>query len=198
VAFGVEHEMYVVGHVLFWHQQTPDWVFQDDKGQPLTREQLLERMRRRVRHVAERYGDRIDAWDVVNEAFSGDGQLRRSKWVQIISDDFIEQAFRIADEELPESVELIYNDYSMTIPRRRAAVVAMIRDLKSKGVRIDGVGMQGHWMLGGPPIQSIEDTIVAFAEKRAGHRTSRTRLHTIPNKGTLTLFDPKHRLPIVV
>ena len=182
VAFGVEHEMYVVGHVLFWHNQTPDWVFQDGNGQPLSRGQLLDRMRRRVRHVAERYGDRIDAWDVVNEAFSGDGQLRQSKWVQIIGDDYIEQAFRIADEELPETVELIYNDCSMTIPRRRAAVVAMVRDLKSKGVRIDGVGMQGHWSLDGPLIKSIEDTIVAFAETGVDVHITELDINVLPGR----------------
>ncbi len=163
VAFGAENNMYVVGHVLFWHNQTPDWVFKDENGKTASRELLLERMRERVRYVAERYKGRVHAWDVVNEAIEDNGQLRDSKWTQIIGKDFIEQAFRVANEELPADVALIYNDYSMTANGRRNAVVEMVRNLKSKGIRIDAVGMQGHWSLNGPSIAEIEKSIVAFA-----------------------------------
>ncbi len=30
VDFGVRHNMYIVGHTLVWHGQTPNWVFQGD------------------------------------------------------------------------------------------------------------------------------------------------------------------------
>lgn len=163
VSFGTDHGMYIVGHVLFWHSQTPEWVFQSADGKMLGRDALLGRMRQRVRHVAQRYQGKIHAWDVVNESIMDDGKLRDSEWTRIIGDDFIEQAFRIAAEELPEDVELIYNDYSMTGKRKRDAVVAMIRAFKQKGVRIDGVGMQGHWSINGPSVAEIEESIVAFA-----------------------------------
>jgi endo-1,4-beta-xylanase len=163
VAFGAKNGMYVVGHVLFWHNQTPDWVFQDEGGKPLTRDALLKRMRERVRLMAQRYKGRIHAWDVVNEAILGDGQLRKSEWNRIIGDDFIEQAFRIANEELPADVELIYNDFSMTEKGKRDAVIRMIQDFKKKGIRIDGVGIQGHWSINWPSIAQIEKSVVAFA-----------------------------------
>jgi endo-1,4-beta-xylanase len=182
VAFGREQGMYVVGHVLFWHNQTPNWVFEDEAGKPLTRAALLERMRQRVRHVAERYGEKIDAWDVVNESILDNGKLRDSEWTKIIGDDFIEQAFRIADEELPKSVELIYNDYSMTDARKRDAVVKMVRDLKAKGVRIDGVGMQGHWSLGGPSIKAIEEAIEAFAAAGVAVHITELDIDVLPRK----------------
>ena len=41
VAFGEKNHMFIVGHTLVWHNQTPKWVFQDDKGNPLDREALL-------------------------------------------------------------------------------------------------------------------------------------------------------------
>ncbi|MCC5843513.1 MAG: endo-1,4-beta-xylanase [Verrucomicrobia bacterium] len=163
VEFGTRNDMYVVGHVLFWQNAVPDWVFQDGEGEQISREQLLERMRERVRVVAERYGSNIHAWDVVNEAFVR-GELEDTNWTRIIGDDFIEQAFRIAQEELPEDVELIYNDNNMMNARQRAAVVEMIKDLQGKGIRIDGVGMQGHWWMNRPTIDQIEESIVAFAE----------------------------------
>lgn len=194
VAFGNEHRMYVVGHVLFWHNQTPPWVFEDAAGQPLTRNPLLERMRQRVRHVAQRYGSKIHAWDVVNEAITDSGGLRDSPWTRIIGDDFIEQAFRIADEELPKDVELIYNDYSMTGARKRDAVVKMIRDLKAKGVRIDGVGMQGHWSLTGPSIQSIEQSILAFAGAGVAVHMTELDIDVLPRKDGMFDADISKKL----
>jgi len=161
--FGIENDMYIVGHVLFWHNQTPDWLFKDDDGNFVSREILLDRMRAHVRQLVQRYGSHVNAWDVVNEAFNDAGTLRRSNWTRILGDEFIELAFRIAEEELPPDVELLYNDYSMTIPAKRDAVVKMVRDLKSKGIRIDGVGMQGHWARTNPTIPNIERSILAFA-----------------------------------
>jgi len=181
VEFGQKNNMYVLGHVLFWHSQTPKWVFQDEEGQVLDREQLLKRMRERVRHLAKRYGKRIHAWDVVNESFTN-GKLRDSQWTRIIGSDFIEQAFRIADEEMPTDVELIYNDYSMTGKNKRNAVVKMIYDLKQKGVRIDGVGMQGHWSVNGPSIRDIEASIVAFSEAGVDVHITELDIDILPRK----------------
>lgn len=163
VDYGASHDMELVGHVLFWHSQTPDWVYEDAEGNLLTREALLDRMRERARLMAERYGDRVKLWDVVNESIEGDGSWRKSKFQQIIGDDFTEQAFRIAMEELPEDAILIYNDYGMTDPGRRDAVVAMVRDFQKKGIRIDGIGMQGHWSMHRPTLPQIEASILSFA-----------------------------------
>lgn len=194
IDFGNEHDMYVVGHVLFWHNQTPDWVFEDEQGQPLTREALLERMRQRVRYVAQRYGDRIDAWDVVNEAILGNGKLRNSKWRQIIGDDWIEQAFGIAEQELPKSTDLLYNDYGMVDAGRRDAVVALVKDLKAKGVKIDGVGMQGHWALGGPNIKQIEKSITAFAETGVDVHITELDIDVLPRERGQYNADVRKRL----
>ncbi len=35
VAFGERDGMFIVGHTLVWHQQTPRWVFQDSSGNPV-------------------------------------------------------------------------------------------------------------------------------------------------------------------
>ena len=42
VEFGEKHGMFIVGHTLVWHNQTPDWVFEGDSAKPLDREALLE------------------------------------------------------------------------------------------------------------------------------------------------------------
>jgi endo-1,4-beta-xylanase len=44
VEFGQKNKMFIIGHNLIWHNQTPRWVFQDDQGNPLGRDALLARM----------------------------------------------------------------------------------------------------------------------------------------------------------
>ncbi|MDP5033067.1 endo-1,4-beta-xylanase [Paraglaciecola sp.] len=160
---GVDKGITTVGHVLFWHSQTPDWVFKDDEGQLLTREALLERMRERAKMFASRYGDRVKIWDVVNEAIEDDGSLRKSLYNQIIGDDFIEQAFIIADQEMPKDATLLYNDYGMDRTGRRTSVIAMVNDFKQRGVRIDGIGLQGHWGMEEPSAEKIDETLTLYA-----------------------------------
>lgn len=163
VEFGQQNNIQLVGHVLYWHSQTPDWVFEDAYGKPLTREALLNRMRERAKLLATRYGDSIKIWDVVNEAINDDGSLRESKFHKIIGPDFIEQAFRIAAEEFPADCKLLYNDYGMDRLGRQGSVVAMLNDFKKRGIKIDGVGLQGHWSMDQPGLQQIDDTLAAYA-----------------------------------
>ncbi|MHC5145157.1 MAG: endo-1,4-beta-xylanase, partial [Planctomycetota bacterium] len=44
VELGEKNEMFLVGHTLVWHHQTPTWVFEEDNGNLLSRQQLLQRM----------------------------------------------------------------------------------------------------------------------------------------------------------
>jgi len=160
---GEDEQITTVGHVLFWHSQTPDWVFKDSDGNLLTREALLERMRARAKMFALRYGDRVKIWDVVNEAIEDDGSLRNSLYHQIIGDDFIEQAFIIADQEMPKDATLLYNDYGMNRIGRRNTVIALVNEFRQKGVRIDGIGLQGHWGMVNPSVAEIDTTLTEFA-----------------------------------
>lgn len=163
VEFGQNNNIELVGHVLFWHSQTPDWVFEDAQGQQLTRAALLKRMRERAQLLAGRYGNSIKIWDVVNEAINDDGTLRESKYHKIIGSDFIEQAFIIAAEEFPADTKLLYNDYGMDRIGRKTTVIAMLNDFKKRGVKIDGVGLQGHWSMDQPSLQSIDESLAAYA-----------------------------------
>jgi endo-1,4-beta-xylanase len=162
--YGKAHGMYMVGHTLFWHSQTPKWVFEDTEGQPLAREALLKRMRERVQRVAKLYGASTDAWDVVNEAIVEDGSVRKSSFSRILGDDWVIEAFKIAHEELPKEIALLYNDYNMETPGRLASVVQLVHDLRALGLRIDAVGSQAHWRLETPTIDQIEASIVALRD----------------------------------
>ena len=161
VAYGEKRHMFIVGHCLVWHSQTPRWVFQDDEGQPVTREVLLQRMREHISTVVGRYKGRIGGWDVVNEALNEDGTLRNSPWRRIIGDDFLVKAFQFAHEADPKA-ELYYNDYSLENEPKRLGAVNLIRKLQAAGVNVTAIGLQGHDKLDWPTLQQQADTIEAF------------------------------------
>jgi len=162
VAFGERNGMFVVGHTLVWHQQTPRWVFQDANGARVSRDTLLARLRDHIHTVVGRYKGRIRGWDVVNEAVDEDGTLRKTPWLEIIGPDCLAKAFQWAHEADP-SAELYYNDYSVENAPKRAGVVALVRSLQAQGVRITGVGLQGHNRIEWPAIEQQDSTIAAFA-----------------------------------
>jgi endo-1,4-beta-xylanase len=162
VAFGRRNGMFVLGHTLVWHSQTPRWVFgDDDQGRPLSRDALLARMRDHIQTVVGRYKGRVNGWDVVNEALAEDGTLRQSPWLKIIGEDYIAMAFRIAHEADP-AAELYYNDYSLERPAKRAGALALIARLLAQGIPVKAVGMQGHQKLLCPTFAAEDSTITAF------------------------------------
>ncbi len=168
--FCEQNGMAAIGHCLVWHSQVPRWAFQDASGQELDRERLLARMKDHILTVAGRYKGRIKGWDVVNEALEGDGSLRNSPWLRIIGEgddakkyDFIEHAFRWAAEADPKA-ELYYNDYSLESSRAKCdGAVRIVKHLQSKGLRIDGVGIQLHGGLEHPRVEDLEYAITSLA-----------------------------------
>ena len=170
VDFCEKNNMVPIGHCLVWHSQVPRWTFQDDSGNPLTREALLARMREHITTVVGRYKGRVKGWDVVNEALNQDGTLRNSQWFRIISEgkseqqyDHIAKAFEYAHAADPDA-ELYYNDYSLSTDRAKCdGAVAIVKYLKSQGLRIDGVGMQLHGGLTYPKVEDLEYAITTLA-----------------------------------
>ncbi|MBF9252581.1 endo-1,4-beta-xylanase [Pontibacter sp. 172403-2] len=163
VAFGDKHDMFVVGHNLVWHSQTPDWVFEDAQGNAAGKEALQQRMADHINTVAGRYKGKIDGWDVVNEALNDDGTLRESKWYKIIGEEYLADAYKLAHNADPNA-ELYYNDYNLWKPAKRDGAIRLVKDLQEKGLKVDGIGMQGHWGLESPSIKQIEESIVAFSK----------------------------------
>jgi len=164
VRFGEQHGMFIVGHTLVWHNQTPDWFFQRADGAPVGREALAERMREYIEQVAGRYAGRVHAWDVVNEQIGEDGQYRPTKWVEGIGDgdELVRLAFSFAARYAPDT-ELYYNDFNAWRPEKRDGIVRMVKMLQAHGIRIDGIGIQGHWGLDYPSTADIEAAIDAYA-----------------------------------
>lgn len=163
VRLGEENNMFIIGHTLVWHNQTPGWMFLNEQGDFTTRDSLLARMENHISTFVGHFKGRINGWDVVNEAVNDDGSIRKSKYYNIIGEDYIQKAFEYAQKADP-SAELYYNDYSLTMPAKRDGVIRLVKDLMSKGVKIDGIGMQAHYDLNSPDIDEFEKSIIMFAE----------------------------------
>jgi endo-1,4-beta-xylanase len=162
VAFAERQGMFITGHTLVWHSQTPRWVFENAQGQPLTRDELLARMKDHISTVVGRYKGRIKGWDVVNEALNEDGSLRESPWKRIIGDDYIVKAFQFAHEADP-AAELYYNDYNLDYPAHRDGAIRLVKSLQAAGVPIHAVGSQEHLKLTTPSIALVDSSIRMIA-----------------------------------
>lgn len=185
VEFGQQHHMFIVGHNLCWHSQTPGWVFKDEKGNPLTRDALLQRLHDHIRTVVGRYKGKVQSWDVVNEALNEDGTMRQSQWYKIIGDDYIVKAFQYAHEADP-AAQLNYNDYNMENPAKRKGAIAIVKKLKAAGIPIAVVGSQAHLHLSSGTAADEEAAIEELSA--AGVKVAITELDidVLPSKWSQT------------
>jgi len=181
VDFGVENDLFITGHCLIWHSQAPRWFFTDAEGNDVSREVMIERMKTHIYTVVGRYKGKIKGWDVVNEAIMEDGSMRNSKFYQIVGDDFIKLAFQFAHEADPDA-ELYYNDYNEWYPGKRDAIVQMVRSLKADGIRIDGIGMQGHVGMDSPSLEDYEAAMVAYANEGMKVMVTELDMSILPNR----------------
>jgi endo-1,4-beta-xylanase len=179
VDFGEKHNMHIIGHALIWHEQTPDWVFKDESGNFLNREALLERMKEHIFKVMGRYKGRIHGWDVVNEAIMKDGSLRKSKWFEIIGEDFVQKAFEYAREADPDA-ELYYNDYEYEYDPKTDGVIRLVENLQIKGIRLNGVGIQGHWLLDYPEMELLDSYVTKLSKLGVNLMITEMDVSTIP------------------
>ena len=81
------------------------------------------------------------------------GGMRDSPWYKLLGPGYLDLAYTTARRADPKAL-LCYNDYGIEGERpedeaKRAAVLHLVRGLKSRGTPIDAVGIQSH-IVGGP------------------------------------------------
>lgn len=163
-AFAKKHGLKMRGHTLCWHAQAPAWMFTNGKGDTVSKEILLQRLKEHITTVVNHYKDRVYGWDVVNEAIDDNDTvfLRKSQWFRICGEDFIAKAFEYAHAADPKAI-LFYNDYNTENPKKREKIYQMVKKLKESGIPIHGVGLQGHWSINNPPREELEKSIQMFS-----------------------------------
>lgn len=102
---------------------------------------------KRIRDIGERYAERVDSWDVVNESATdydkfGRKALRKkafdASWYGPMPADYALKAFLWAQKYLSQKSKFSINEYDME------PFFDQVKDLTANGARIDMVGVQMH------------------------------------------------------
>ncbi len=156
------------GHTLMWHSQIGSWMYQDEKGNLLSKEEFYANMKHHIQAIVNRYKDVVYCWDVVNEAvadspvYPGRPELRNSPMYQIAGEEFIYKAFEYAHEADPNAL-LFYNDYNDAEPAKSQRIYNLVKRMKDAGVPVDGIGMQAHYNVYGPTMKEVDDAIKLYS-----------------------------------
>jgi endo-1,4-beta-xylanase len=171
----LENGIPVHGHVLVWHDWTPQWM---TKG---TRTEVEDNLKNYITDVLMHYHGRIYSWDVVNEAMKDDISVTEMSgnwknclrtdtlWYKALGADYIETAFLTAREADPD-ITLYYNDYSLENPRKAEAVRKMIYDINNRYKKttgqernlIEGLGIQSHYQIKGFNENKVRSSLKKF------------------------------------
>ncbi len=171
----------VRGHVLVWHQQTPEWFFHVDYDKDkdyVSADEMNRRMEWYIKTMLEyytgegsKYRDLFYGWDVVNEAVSDrSGTYRNhtegSSWWKVYnSSEYILNAFIYANKYAPDDLDLYYNDYNECDKKKKEGILTLINDVKSaEGARLDGFGMQAHYTVNAPAAEAIDLAAREYAQ----------------------------------
>ncbi|MEM9258108.1 MAG: endo-1,4-beta-xylanase, partial [Bacteroidota bacterium] len=154
------------GHAMIWFNQAPGWL--NDAAPLWTGQQVFDFTRKYILALGQICGNRVDEWDVINEAISDDapgGQRRwrpgtwyrrandgsMTDWGEATYENYIKMLFVWAREAQPQA-RLHYNDYAIEVFSTSAASKnRFMRDkfkaLKECGAPVDGIGFQSHFRL---------------------------------------------------
>lgn len=175
VAYAKKNNIKVNAHNLIWHSQLPSFMRHMENA-----DSVRKYFVNHINTVAGRYDGKVYSWDVVNEALNEDGTLRNSIFLQKLGDDYVVEAFQLAQKASPHS-KLYYNDYNIEQPKKRSGAIALIKKIQAAGVRIDGVGIQGHWRYDKVPMKDIEESIKEFSALGIEVMFTELDLSVLPN-----------------
>lgn len=169
VNYAIGKNAAVHGHTLLWYYGNPSWL----ENGTWTAATLTGVMNNHIDNVVTHWKGKIAVWDVVNEAIDGTKSnadwtqnLRYSNdiWNRTIGAGYIEKAFIRARAADPDAI-LIYNDYDQELLNAKSnTMYAMMTDFTSRGIPVDGVGFQCHWMSATPDYASLAANLDRFAK----------------------------------
>lgn len=108
-----------------------------------------------ITSVVNHFKGKVHSWDVINELFADDGTIRNNSntstsasdvfvWSNYMGRDYALKAFNYAKAADPTAT-LFINDYNLeTSPAKLDSLLAFVKELKTKGAKVDGIGTQMH------------------------------------------------------
>lgn len=175
VDYAKKYSIKLTATPLIWHSQLPPFV-----GKLKDADSVRRYFENHIATVAGRYDGKAHSWEVVNEALNEDGSLRNTVFLQKLGSGYVEEAFRLAQKAAPHT-ELYYNDYNIEQPKKRAGAIAIIKKIQAAGIRIDGIGIQGHWHVDDLPLEYIEQSIKEFSALGVQVAFTELDLSVLPN-----------------
>ncbi|WP_405730403.1 endo-1,4-beta-xylanase [Streptomyces sp. NBC_01537] len=159
VSFAQAHSMQVRGHTLVWHSQLPSWL----TSGTFTNDELHALLVKHVTDEVTHFKGKINQWDVVNEPLNEDGTYRASLWYNQLGSSYIADALRAARAADP-AAKLYINDYNTDGTGSKSdGMYNLAKSLLAQGVPLDGIGFQGHLIVGSVPT-TVQTNLQRFAD----------------------------------
>jgi endo-1,4-beta-xylanase len=154
-----KNKLRVQGHTLVFGEANPKWVQDLPTVTTADKNSVKQVMTDHITKTVAHFGDRIMAWDVVNEPLAAeitDGNIfRNHKWYDAMGEDYIATALTTARAANPKA-KLYINDYGLEADGERwDAMLALVKKLTSQNVPLDGIGFESHVYEAGDEIDPV-------------------------------------------
>jgi len=155
--------MKVRGQNLVWATgaQTPAYATGDGTNSAANQAVVTANIQEHIQSEVQHFGSEVYAWDVVNEPLDPTQSdcLEHGPFYQVLGPSYIDIAFNAAKQYAPSGTKLFINDYSTTDPARLACLVRVVRELRDRGVPVDGIGHEMHNQINYPTTESMVQAI---------------------------------------
>ena len=172
VGLAVCHEMRVRGQNLVWStgEQTPAYATGDGTNSAANQATVTSNIQEHIQSEVQHFGTEVYAWDVVNEPLDPTQPdcLYHGPFYQVLGKSYIDIALQAARKYAPAGTKLFINDYSTTDPDRLACLVRVVRDLRERGIPLDGVGHEMHNDINYPSTEAMVNAIDTIAQQFPG------------------------------
>jgi endo-1,4-beta-xylanase len=148
IAFSKRNKIKVRGVALIMaaNSPEPEWLLHREWD----KKDLEFVLKNYINTMVSRYKGKIYSWDVINEGLRYDGKPEWNVWYSVLGKEYLEKAYIWAHEADPNA-KLFYNDYDCYEKNDKSdALYAMLKDFKSRGIPIHGIGFEMHCVLEGP------------------------------------------------
>ncbi len=144
VNYCLENGLKLKGHPLFWHEFIPKWL-------PENWDELFPLIEKRFKEISERYKDKIEVFDCLNEPsrlWDLYYETKDNDWKCVFPpDDYIEQIFALGKKYFGDN-ELILNEATgaaiCEVRGIYGAYYQLLERVLNKGLKIDRIGIQCH------------------------------------------------------
>jgi len=178
VAWTRAHSITAKGHPLVWDHPAgaPRWL-PDDK------QEILQLSNARVREIVSRYKDRINVWDVVNEATHLPDKANKTKMAELGLTmgpaQYVSEPLKVARAANPHAL-LLVNDYRTDQP-----YFELLKKLQENGHYLfDVIGIQSHMHESVWPLHQVWDICDTYSKLSRPIHFTETTIVSGPRNGS--------------